>query len=543
VITGNAATRFETVLTPGLVVAQQAQNSPKIYSAELWFKTTSTQGGKLIGFGNATSGLSSSYDRHVYMQSNGRLSFGASSGGQQSLVTPISYNDGQWHHVVATQGSSGMRLWVDSALVGSNSVSGAASYLGYWRVGGDRTWGSTLSNYIAGTLDEVAVYPKVLSEQDVRDHYTAAGRSPLNRPPVAAFTAATDDLEVSLDASASTDPDGPVSYAWNFGDGETGSGETTSHTYAAAGTYQVELTVTDGPGLSDSETKSVTVAANQPPTADFSTTADDLKLAVDAGASTDADGTIADYSWDFGDGSAGSGVADSHTYAESGDYEVELTVTDDDGAKGTVTKTVTVTEPPNVTPEAAFTFDVNDLTVSLDGSGSDDPDGSIEDYAWDFGDDSTGSGETATHRYDESGTYPIRLTVTDDRGDTNTVTHDVTVTAPTVFARDDFDRTMATGWGAADRGGNWTIPTGASRYSVGSGVGKVNLTAGAGTTATLPGVSATETETKVSVSMDKASTGGGSMSACSGARSAASGTTGPRCGCSPRERSHCRWSR
>ena len=68
---------------------------------------------------------------------------------------------------------------------------------------------------------------------------------------------------------------------------------------------------------------------------------------------------------------------------------------------------------------------------------------------------------------------------------------------------------MTTGWGTADRGGNWTIPSGASRYSVGSGVGRVNLTAGAGTTATLPGVSATDTETKVSVSMDKASTGGG----------------------------------
>ena len=144
-------------------------------------------------------------------------------------------------------------------------------------MGGDRTWGSTLSNYIAGTLDEVAVYPKVLTEQDVRDHYTAAGRSPLNRPPVAAFTATTDDLKVDLDASASTDPDGPVSYAWDFGDGATGTGETTSHTYAAAGTYTVQLTVTDGPGLTDSETHDVTVVANQPPTADFSTEVDDLK--------------------------------------------------------------------------------------------------------------------------------------------------------------------------------------------------------------------------------------------------------------------------
>jgi PKD repeat protein len=251
------------------------------------------------------------------------------------------------------------------------------------------------------------------------------------------------------------------------------------------------------------------VVANQPPTADFSTEVDDLKLSVDAAASTDADGTIADYAWDFGDGATGSGATDSHTYAASGTYDVKLTVTDNDGATDTSTKTVTVTLPPNAAPHAAFTSSVNDLTVSVDGSGSNDPDGSIESYAWNFGDGSTDSGASATHKYDASGTYTVRLTVTDNRGDSDSVTQDVTVTAPTVFGRDDFGRTVATGWGTADRGGNWTIPTGASRYSVGGGVGKVNLTAGAGTAATLSLVSATDAETKVSASMDKASTGGG----------------------------------
>ena len=184
-------------------------------------------------------------------------------------------------------------------------------------------------------------------------------------------------------------------------------------------------------------------------------------------------------------------------------------MTDDDGATDTVTKTVTVTLPPNVAPNAAFTSNVNDLAASFDGSGSADPDGSIESYAWDFGDDDTGTGASPTHTYDASGTYSVQLTVTDDRGDTDTVTHDVTVSAPTVFGSDDFGRTVSPGWGTADRGGNWSIPSGSSRYSVGSGVGKVNLTAGAGTTALLPSISATDMETKVSVSIDKASTGGG----------------------------------
>ncbi len=72
----------------GLVVAQQSWATPGPYSAEVWFKTNSTRGGKLIGFGNATSGLSSSYDRHVYMQSGGKLSFGVATATASRASSP-----------------------------------------------------------------------------------------------------------------------------------------------------------------------------------------------------------------------------------------------------------------------------------------------------------------------------------------------------------------------------------------------------------------------------------------------------------------------
>ncbi len=83
-----------------------------------------------------------------------------------------------------------------------------------------------------------------------------------NLPPNASFTAGTTNLTVNVDASGSSDPDGTiVSYAWNFGDGSTGSGVTASHTYASAGTYTVTLTVTDDDGATDSSNQSVTVSS------------------------------------------------------------------------------------------------------------------------------------------------------------------------------------------------------------------------------------------------------------------------------------------
>jgi PKD repeat protein len=86
--------------------------------------------------------------------------------------------------------------------------------------------------------------------------------------------------------------------------------------------------------------------------------------------------------------------------------------------------------PPNQPPIAAFTSNCTDLNCDLDGSASSDSDGTIASYSWDFGDSTNGSGVAPSHSYASSGTYTVNLTVTDDDGSTNTVSHDVTVTAP-----------------------------------------------------------------------------------------------------------------
>ncbi|QIG38799.1 PKD domain-containing protein [Microbacterium sp. 4R-513] len=486
-ISGDTATTFNGLLS-GLVVAQEATNAPTAFTAEVWFKTTSTTGGKLVGFGNAASGLSTNYDRHIVMQSNGRVSFGVNNGSQTSVVSPAAYNDGLWHYAVASQGPDGMKLWVDTKLVGSNGVTTAQNYRGYWRIGGDRTFGSTSSNYITGTLDEVAVYPGVLSEDRIRSHFAAAGRTPGERAPVASFTATTNELAVNVDASASTDADGNiVSYDWTFGDGSTAAGVTAAHTYAQAGTYTVTLKVTDATSLVSSTTKSVTVAPNKAPTAAFTSTVTNLSVAFDASASADSDGTIAGYAWDFGDGQTGTGATATHVYAGAGTFAVKLTVTDDDGAVGTITKSVTTSQAPNTPPVAAFTATTDLLTASLDGSSSSDTDGTVASYAWDFGDASTGTGSTAQHMYAAAGTYTVTLTVTDDRGATNTVTHPVSVVAnqaPTAsFTSTSTDLTASVdGSGSTDADGSvasyaWDFGDG----STGSGATASHPYAAAGT--------------------------------------------------------------
>ena len=154
-------------------------------------------------------------------------------------------------------------------------------------------------------------------------------------PPKAAFTTTATDLALTADGSTSSDPDGTVaSYAWNFGDGTTGTGATASHTYAAAGSYTVTLTVTDDRGATNAVSRSVTVRApNKAPVAAFTSSATDLTATFDGSGSSDPDGTIASYAWDFGDGASASTAKAAHTYAAGGSYTVKLTVTDDRGGR------------------------------------------------------------------------------------------------------------------------------------------------------------------------------------------------------------------
>ncbi len=148
---------------------------PASYTLEAWVKTTSTQGGRVIGFSSNRTSTSLTTDRHVYYTSDGHVVFGVNQLGPKAIMSPGTYNDGQWHHVVATHDAAGITLYVDGAAVARDaSVSDAAGYYGYWRVGPDNisAWPyRPASSGLAAGVDEVAVYPHALTSAEVAAHY------------------------------------------------------------------------------------------------------------------------------------------------------------------------------------------------------------------------------------------------------------------------------------------------------------------------------------------------------------------------------------
>jgi PKD repeat protein len=168
---------------------------------------------------------------------------------------------------------------------------------------------------------------------------------------------------------------------------------------------------------------------NQAPTASFTNTCTNLGCSFNGSGSSDSDGSISSYAWEFGDSATGNGVNASHTYSAAGTYTVKLTVTDNQGATNSTTKSVTVSSGANQAPTASFTNACTNLACTFNGSGSTDSDGSIASYTWNFGDSSNGTGASASHTYGSAGTYNVTLTVTDNQGATHSTSKSVTVSA------------------------------------------------------------------------------------------------------------------
>nr|WP_269779424.1 PKD domain-containing protein [Propioniciclava soli] len=649
-LAGNAdtATQFSGTSTGTAGTAGAALPPQQVFTTELWFKTTSLSGGKLMGWGSSATGSSGANDRNLYMNNAGRLTFGVYDGSIKSITSPGTYRDGAWHYAVASLSPGGVKLYVDGQLVASNtSATRAEDIPGYWRVGGDKmpNWPNAgTSAYFNGAIDEVAVYPTELTAAQVQAHYAAASAALTNQQPTAAFTANPTDLTVAFDSTGSVDADGSIAaYGWEFGDGGRATGPTASHDYGAPGTYTVKLTVVDNQGAVKTLSKAVSVATdpstqviardtfnragsrwgtasvggawtdsgsayfstngtqgvvnlskaasgpsaslgnvsarditmltdvaldkvpaggvylhqlqarlsggnsyklvtrfetngsvrvtlskkvgatetalkwvwatgitytpgqrlnlrfdvhgtnasvleakvwaagspeplaptvrvtddqpelqgagavgmmpytsgamtslplavtvdnfqvnafvdtNAAPAADFAVTQEGLAIATDSAASSDSDGSIQSWAWNFGDGATASGPTASHTYAAGGTYIVTLSVTDDDGATSSYSRELTVVKP-NALPVAAIANPaVDELTVTLDGRGSTDADGAVASHAWDFGDGTESVDPVATHTYAAAGTYTVTLTVTDEHGAVGQATREVTV--------------------------------------------------------------------------------------------------------------------
>jgi PKD repeat protein len=342
----------------GSASTQIQTSGPNVFSLEAWFNTTTTRGGKIVGFGNEQAGnYSSNYDRHVFMDESGRLIFGVWTGDASVVYSSPGLNDGHWHHVVAMLSPAGLAMYVDGQLTQARSdITAGQGYDGYWRIGGDSTWAG--APFFAGAIDDVAIYPAALSAAQVQQHFTLGSNVPPPNPkPVADFTSSATFLRVDVDGSSSTDDGAIASYAWAFQGGGTATGLTASYTFPAGGTYDVTLTVTDNLGATNSVIKQVQVAANVAPHAQFTSTVDKLAVTVNGTTSTDSDGTVKSYLWDFGDGGSATGATPAaHTYAAAGTYTTKLTVTDDAGATNDATGQVTVTAPTGPPVVASDTF-------------------------------------------------------------------------------------------------------------------------------------------------------------------------------------------
>ncbi len=260
--------------------------------------------------------------------------------------------------------------------------------------------------------------------------------------PTASFTFSPNpvgiDKAVSFDASSSSASGSGnriVGYQWNFGDGSTGSGEVTTHSYQSEGTYIITLTVTDANNKTDTASDTITVEANSPPTANFvflpSSPKINQTISFDASSSTD-DGEIVSYQWNFGDNTTATGRVTTHQYGTKDTYIVTLTVTDNGGASDTFSRQVDVTKGASPvakiqhSPTSPHTGDL----VSFNGYDSTDSDGEIVSYSWNFGDGSTATGAAVTHTFTPANTYVISLTITDDDGNTDTTTLSLTITDP-----------------------------------------------------------------------------------------------------------------
>jgi PKD repeat protein len=255
-------------------------------------------------------------------------------------------------------------------------------------------------------------------------------------PPIASFTYAPSqptDLENVSFIDASFDYDGYITaWSWDFGDGTQSLEQNPTHRYSGDGTYTVSLTVTDDEGVNTTSTLNVTVL-NVGPIADFLYTPEHptiLDVIQFTDLSSDLDGSIVNWSWDFGDGTFSSLQHPTHQYTQKTSFTVMLQVMDDDGAFDSWSASLTVS---NIPPVANFTYTPAHPTNTTDISFSDtstDNDGTINGWWWDFDDGTYSIQQNPVHRFYTDGDYYVTFTATDSDGATNTTQQLVVVYTP-----------------------------------------------------------------------------------------------------------------
>ena len=417
---------------------------------------------------------------------------------------------------------------------GSNDPDGSISVYSWTKISGPSQFtivnpavaSTNLTNLAQGTYSfRLLVTDNSGTTDDDTVVVTVTGAAPPpNQAPVAYAGA---DINLTLPANSSTlngsgsgDPDGTIStYSWTKIGGPASytisnpNSASTSVTGLGQGVYSFRLVVTDNLGASDDDTVVVTVNAAPPPPnqapnayagADVTLTLPTSSTTLNGSGSNDPDGTISSYSWTKIGGPAGYALADaaaSQTLVSNltqGTYTFRLVVTDNNGLSDDDTVVITVNigaPPPNQPPVAYAGSDISVTlptnSTTLNGSGSNDQDGTITNYAWTWlsgpAQYSITNAAAATTGLDNlvQGTYSFRLVVTDNSGATDSDTVTVTVNAappppnqaPVAYAGSDIsmtmpaNSTMLNGNGSSDPDGtittySWTKIGGPALYTI-----------------------------------------------------------------------------
>lgn len=245
---------------------------------------------------------------------------------------------------------------------------------------------------------------------------------------------------VSFDATTSTNSGtaclNSCSYSWDFGDGTSASGITTTHEYRSAVNVVATLTVTDFRGASTKKSTAITIAPPTPPTVSFDFTPTVVGVGQDVfftatQSSAIAPRRIVSYEWTFGDGATGTGVTTSHKYTAPGSYVLILKVTDDVGAFASLQKTLTVSEgQPTVTLSVLPAAPKPGQQVTVNATATPFGSSTIVSYRFSWGDGSpveTVSAPTQSHIYTGAGNFVVAVTAVDSLGRERTATSAIEV--------------------------------------------------------------------------------------------------------------------
>ncbi len=321
--------------------------------------------------------------------------------------------------------SSGENLWNVSSSAGSNIINGAYLAGNYW------------ADYSGEDDDNDGVGDSVYSINGAAgiDYLPLMYRLPIadTGGPYSASTFET----IQFDGSGSNSPDGTIeTYSWDFGDDETGSGKTVSHSYSSAGTYTVTLTIYNNLGGTATDSSTVTVTKDRTPPA----------ISINQAGSSSGLSNVYTYSAYVTDNVAVNSVWMEYWYNGSNGHITASM----DNTRGNLYKKVVTSR--NTTDRVYCIMYANDSsgnqantkspyadigdpyigyqvleTIEFNASESYDLDGNITEYSWDFGDSKTDNGQIVEHTFFADGTYTVTLTVTDEDAYTDTKTTTVNI--------------------------------------------------------------------------------------------------------------------